>query len=153
MKKPARGGLVVISEGQEWALTMNTIVFVIGLLILPVATSVKSSEGGPTLICIPEAAAVVREANGSFTAGRLDTQTKFIQAFENRRRVVRMHPHDLVLFDHCGSEHVCESSGGFAGVFATHRDELGRLQFTALWFIGNDDARSANVAKGYCTSV
>lgn len=126
--------------------------FILTALLAP-ATALAQPVHAQSLLCIPEAAAVARETNGSFTAGRLDTQTKFIQSQEDGRWVVRMHPHDVVLFDNCESEFVCEASDGFGGGFSRNSGDQRGSRFTAFWMTGADGVSNANVAKGYCAQI
>lgn len=125
---------------------------ILAILALSGAALAQPTEA-ERLLCIPEVAAVTRDANGSLSAGRLDTEAKFIQSREGDRWVVRMHPQNVVLFDRCESEYFCDSSEGFGGAFLRERDTDGLIRFTALWMTADSATRNAMTAKGYCTRI
>ncbi len=108
-----------------------------------------------TFLCIPEAAAAVKQQAGSFQGAALDTNSKFIFTNETGKWVVKHHPSGGVIFGHCDTEFFCDAGEMFAGSFFREPTDplTNRSVFTVFWITVDNSSSYANVAKGYCSRI
>lgn len=118
--------------------------------------AVSGASLAETVLCIPEAAATVKQQRGSIVGAGLETSAKFILSNESGNWVVKHHPSGAVIFGNCRTEYFCDAGEMFAGGFFRERPDPGsqsRSVFTAFWITADNSSSYANVAKGYCSSL
>lgn len=116
-------------------------------------TALTNPTYATSYLCIPEAAAAVKQDSQGFSSGASDaSQKKFILSNASGSWQVRSHMDNMILFDSCETEFFCENSAGFAGVFWRERQNNA---FTAVWLSGPPDGatRYVSVGKGRCSEI
>lgn len=122
-------------------------------LVLLACVLLVAPQASAAVLCIPEAAATVKQTGVKFQAGALDTRSKFILSAESGGLSVKMHPQGDVVFANCVTEYFCDGGEMFAGAFMRSVDSEGQQVFTAIWMVSDGTSHYANTAKGFCTTI